>query len=232
MPIHDWSGTSEGEFHDLHLAWLAELRKVLNKNILPPGFYARAEQRIGIIEPDMVAFDQRVEPFGETGGLAIAEVQPKTREQYHRSSSVARQRQLVIRHKRTDRAVAFLEIVSPGNRQSTVEVERFVRKAQASLAHGYHLLIIDLFPPNNMLPFGVHARIWESDVSDFIVEPERPLFLLSYVAGADEVAYVEPVAVGQQMMDMPLFLSPTEYVNVPMESTYMEAFASGQPRRG
>lgn len=230
MPIHDWSRASAGEFHDLHLAWIAELRKVLNRNILPPGFYARAEQRIGIIEPDVVTFDHRVEPIEETGGVAVAEVQPKTSQQYQRSSVVSRQRQLVIRHKRNDRAVAFLEIVSPGNRQSAVEVDRFVRKAQTSLSHGYHLLIVDLFPPNNLLPHGLHAKIWEPDESAYVVQPERPLFLLSYAAGDDETAYVEPSAVGLAMLDMPLFLTPTEYVNVPLESTYMEAYSAGQPR--
>lgn len=43
-------------------------------------------------------------------------------------------------------------------------------------------------------------------------------------------AYVEPVAVGQALSDMPLFLDPGHYVNVPLESTYQAAY-EGVPRR-
>jgi len=34
------------------------------------------------------------------------------------------------------------------------------------------------------------------------------------------VAYVEPVAVGQPLPDMPLFLKPEFYVPAPLEETY------------
>jgi hypothetical protein len=34
------------------------------------------------------------------------------------------------------------------------------------------------------------------------------------------VAYVEFVAVGDELPDMPIFLRPGEYVKVPLESTY------------
>lgn len=35
MPIHDWTRVTAGTWHDFHLAWIAELRNVLNGGLLP-----------------------------------------------------------------------------------------------------------------------------------------------------------------------------------------------------
>ena len=45
-----------------------------------------------------------------------------------------------------------------------------------------------------------------------------------------KTAYVEPTAVGEAMIDMPLFLDADSYVPVPLEATYQEAW-SGVPAR-
>lgn len=38
------------------------------------------------------------------------------------------------------------------------------------------------------------------------------------------LAFVEPTAVGQEMQDMPVFLAPAWYVNVPLARTYESAW--------
>ena len=43
---------------------------------------------------------------------------------------------------------------------------------------------------------------------------------MSYNAGREKVAYIEPLAVGDSMLDMPLFLTPELHVKVPLETTY------------
>ena len=43
-------------------------------------------------------------------------------------------------------------------------------------------------------------------------------------------AYFDRIAVGQQLPDMPIFLTPFHYVNVPLEQTYMESYR-GAPER-
>jgi hypothetical protein len=43
-------------------------------------------------------------------------------------------------------------------------------------------------------------------------------------------AYVEPVAVGEALPEMPLFLEPGAHVLVPLEESYQSAFAA-VPRR-
>jgi hypothetical protein len=47
MPVHDWTRADDGLFHDFHYSWLWHLRDVLNGGLLPPGYYAMAEQHAG-----------------------------------------------------------------------------------------------------------------------------------------------------------------------------------------
>lgn len=54
--------------------------------------------------------------------------------------------------------------------------------------------------------------------------------LVAYETGLSVRAYVEPVAVGETLHDMPLFLEPGGHVPVPLERTYQAAFAA-LPRR-
>src|SRR5436309_8007648 len=58
MPVHDWNRVTAGTFHDFHLAWIAELCRVLNGGLLPPGYYALAEQVAGEIIPDVLTLQQ------------------------------------------------------------------------------------------------------------------------------------------------------------------------------
>lgn len=55
---------------------------------------------------------------------------------------------------------------------------------------------------------------------------EEPLTLASYVADSPVRvdAYVEHLAVGTALAEMPLFLNPERYVNVPLEATYQAAY--------
>ena len=68
---------------------------------------------------------------------------------------------------------------------------------------------------------GIHKAIWdEFEEEDFELPPDQPLMLAAYDAGPPRVAYVEPIAVGDVLPDMPLFLKPEFYVPAPLEATY------------
>jgi hypothetical protein len=144
---------------------------------------------------------------------------------------VLKQKTLVIRHSSGDRIVALIEIVSPGNKASRHGLRSLVAKVVEALYRGYHLLVIDLHRPTPRDPQGIHGVIW-AEISDesFEAPPERPLTLAAYSAGQIKRAYVEPIAVGDALPDMPLFLEPEGYVNVPLEATYQAAWR-GVPQR-
>ena len=115
----------------------------------------------------------------------------------------------------------MIEIVSPGNKASKAELRAFVEKTSDLIERGVHLLVIDLFPPTKRDPQGIHKLIWdELEEEDFELPADKPLILAAYEAGPDWVAYVEPVAVGDVLPDMPLFLRSGFYVPAPLEATY------------
>jgi hypothetical protein len=242
MPVHDWTRVEAGIFHDFHLDWIFTLKQALNQGVLPPDFYALAEQVAGGLHPDVLALEQTstaprtsngapVAPT--TGGIALATAPPRVRftavaEPDHYAQ---KRRRITIRHSSDDRVVALLEIVSPGNKGSQHGLRSFVDKAWEFLDAGIHLLVLDLFPPGPRDPQGIHAAIWSHIRDDnFRLPGDKPLTLVSYTAGQVTRAFIEPVAVGDVLPDMPLFLEPERYVLVPLEATYRTAF-DAVPRR-
>ena len=131
---------------------------------------------------------------------------------------------ITIRHPDGD-VVAILEIVSPGNKDSRHALNAFARKAVEFLQAGVHLLIVDLFPPGPRDPQGIHKVIWDRLHDEpFALPADKPLTLAAYAVGTETVAYVEPVAVGDSLPDMPLFLTGDRYVACPLEATYQTAW--------
>ena len=49
---------------------------------------------------------------------------------------------------------------------------------------------------------------------------------VAYVGGARPEAFIEPVAVGDTLPEMPLFLTPEVYVSMPLETTYQSAWGA------
>jgi Protein of unknown function (DUF4058) len=234
MPIHDWTRVGAGIFHDFHHSWIDEIKKALNAGLLPADYYALAEQIVGDLGPDVLTlqtdFPEAEPPSNNSRGtVAVAVAPPKAyfTAQTEMDQYVLKQNTLVIRHSSGDQIVALVEIVSPGNKASRHALRKFVEKAAAALWRGYHLLILDLQPPGPRDPQGIHGAIWEEIADASYRQPgNKPLTLAAYDAGPPKTAYVEPVAVGQALPDMPLFLRPGEYILVPLEATYRAAWQS------
>jgi hypothetical protein len=246
MPIHDWTRVDAGIFHHFHHEWISSISRALNSGLLPPDYYALAEQIAGGLHPDVLALEAtRRGPAPakangaadtverEEGGIALATTPPKVRFTMEiESESYAHKRnRVVIRHRSGDDVVAMVEIVSPGNKSNRHGLRSFVDKTVELLDAGIHLLVLDLFPPGPRDPQGIHAAIWSQfdDDSDFRLPNGLPLTLAAYRAGVP-AAFVETVAVGQALPEMPLFLTPNRYVPVPLEPTYRAAF-DAVPRR-
>lgn len=144
---------------------------------------------------------------------------------------LSRQRRVAIRHRSGDKLVAVIEIVSPGNKQSRRNLNEFIDKVTALLAQKIHVLIVDPFPPSELNPDGFHGAVWDRLLAGTYQQPrENPLTLVSYSARVPITAYVEPIAVGDGLVDMPLFLLPEHYISSPLEVTYSAAY-SGVPKR-
>jgi hypothetical protein len=211
--------------------------RALNRGVLPAGFYALEEQVAGGLGPDVLTLkgltdaepsqDSTSAQAGAGGEIALATAPPKVRftAESEMDRYVRRRKRVVIRHVSDHEVVAMIEIISPGNKSSRNGIQTFVDKAAELLDEGIHLLFIDLFPPGPRDPQGIHGEIWSAIEDDtFRLPQDARLTLVAYSAADSKQAFIEPVAVGGVLPDMPLFLQPGGYVSVPLEETYQAAF--------
>jgi Protein of unknown function (DUF4058) len=234
MALHDWTRVEGGISHDFHTVWIGAIRTALNDGVLPPGYYALAEQHAGRAITDVLTLHASPVPFEPltlppaTGGTAVAEAPPRARRKLSvEPAALARRRSVAVRHVSGHRLVGLIEIVSPANKDRASHVEEFVAKAVSALEVGVHLLLVDLFSPGRYDPAGLHGAVLQrldQSHEPYNVPAGEPATLASYAAGPVVDIYVEHVAVGAVLPDMALFLRPDRYVNVPLEPTYQAAY--------
>ncbi len=201
MPVHDWTRVDAGTFHTFHTSWITHLMEAFNGGLLPTNYYALSEQ---------VATRMQADP------LTLHAVPRPTRPR----------RRLAIRQVSGHRVVAVVEIVSPTDKDCRASVRDLAEKVVRSLEADVQVLLLDLLPLTKHAPGGIHGAVWSTfDATPYRIPEGAPLALVSYVRRGEETeAYLEPVAVGQTLSDMPLFLNRERYVNVPVEATYMTAY--------
>ncbi len=237
MPIHDWTRVIPGAFHDFHVEWMTSIKHALNRGLLPSNYYAMAEQVTGYVAPDVLTLERPARNGTKkpptTRGIALADAPPKV---HYRAKSeleifTRKASTIVIRHASDHDVVAMIEIVSKGNKNQRQRLGQFLEKVHAILQEGINLMVIDLYPPNRLAPQGIHHAIWEqvtgidsAGAEDFALPKDKKLTIASYIGGTFPETFVEPTAVGLPLPDMPLFLTPAENVNVPLERTYETAF--------
>jgi len=131
---------------------------------------------------------------------------------------------IVVRHE-LGQVLAIIELISPGNKNSTHAIRSIVEKLVQLLRQGINLLVIDPFPPSSRDPRGIHALIW-NEITDqpFQLPTDRQLTIVSYQAAPSKTAWVEPTSVGTTLPAMPLFLRNENYVNLPLETSYQQTW--------
>lgn len=226
MPMHDWTRVKAGTYHNFHYRWIAAIMDRLNAGLLPEGYFAMAEQIIGKPETDVVALQtgarRHAVPRRNGAGVALAPPRtrfvmpiPKEQELY-----AGKANQVTIRHE-LGQVVAVIEILSPGNKDRKHAFATFTDKAADLLQQKVNLLIVDPFPPGKHDPQGIHGALWEILAEQsFELPADKPLTVASYQVGPIFTAFVEPIAVGDRLPDMPLFLEGDLFVLAPLEETY------------
>lgn len=230
MPMHDWTRVAAGIYHAFHHEWISEITRALNRGLLPESLYALPEQVAAGFGPDVLTL-QDVNAAGASGsgggGATLARVKPRATHTAKLAGGVQPRRKslVAVRHVSGDRIVAMIEIVSPGNKTTASAFRAFVQKAGELLTRHIHLLLLDPFPPGPRDPNGIHDAIWEDFAGgSFDLPPDKPLTLVAYDAGFDTEAFVETIAVGDAVPDMPLFLAPECHILIPLDATYRAAW--------
>lgn len=109
----------------------------------------------------------------------------------------ARANRVAVRN-RPREVVAVVEIISPGDKGARHASPADIDNLFDMIPKGVHLLVIDLFPP---------------------------MTVAAHRVTAPRTAYVEPIAVGDELPDLPLFLAPGEYVPAPLSASYAATWA-------
>ena len=245
MPLHDWSLVDSGIFHNFHLLWIGRLNSILNEKILPEPFYAIAEPVLGEAVPDVITLQEQGaaertldRPAGQglvhedpsLGAVALAPSPVLVQDLGPRDPYALLSRQISIRDSlRSDRVVAVIELVSHANKASRVHSERFIEKSLNLLAKGIHLMVIDVQPGTTLVPRGFHEKICEAYAASPLSQPEgRSCQLASYEVLETAIvrSHVVPLRAGDELPEMPVFLLPHQFVRLPLEPSYREAFAS------
>ena len=232
MPIHDWTKVRAGIFHDFHHEWLSSIKHALNGGLLPDGYYAMVDQRLGEVIPDVLTLEGEPGPTASAGSRRANGSALLTKPQRKATAEIEieflrrRQKILTVCHVSDDEIVAMIEIMSPGKKSARRPLSAFVDKVPSTLERQIHVSVVDVFPPGRRDPNGIHGVIWEEIAGEkYRLPKRRPLTVVSYEAEAVVRAYVEHVAIGEELPDMPLFLEPGGCIEVPLERTYHEAFA-------
>jgi hypothetical protein len=240
MPIHDWTCVDAGIVFAFYHSWVTDLARALNRGMLPEDFYALPEQHAAGFGPEVLTLQgsqvdtessSGQQSASDSGGLLV--VEPKLMPTAETDMEFYRRKQMsiVVRHVTGDRVVAIIEIVSPGNKSTRHALRSFVEKAAELLDRRIHLLIVDLLPPGPRDPRGIHAAIWDEIAGQEYASPvDKPLTLAAYETALTVRAYVQNVAVGSALPEMPLFLEPNGCIQAPLEATYQSAFAA-MPQR-
>ena len=232
MPMHDWTKVPSGLFHDFHQTWSIQIKTSLNAGLLPTGLSALVEQRFGPKEPDVLAIETQSEPnrgnAHDGGALATVE-RPRSRYILRSDKKIyaAKANRIAVKH-HLGRTVSVIEIVSPGNKDSRAAVRSLIGKTLEYLRAGVHVLLIDPFPPTKRDPQGMHGLIWDEAGSDDALEfaSPRDRIFASYQATDELTAYLEVLGVGDVLPSMPLFLPGGTSIEVPLEETYLAAWAT------
>ncbi len=225
MPMHDWTRVEPTIFHHFHQLWSVAIADVLNSRLLPKGLSALIERQSG--EPPVIDKPRFKQSPG--GTMTV----PRTRMQVETSDAVQLRRanHIAVRH-RLGEVVCIIEIVSPGNKAGKFALRSFVEKTHEFLRAGVNVLLIDPFPTGPRDPYSLHKVIWdEFEEVPFDLPADERLLLAAYRAGdalaeLSAVAYLEPLAVGAAMPDMPAWLDRDTFVEVPLESSYNAAWAT------
>lgn len=203
-----------------HGSWPAAIVMALNRK-LPPRYLAEPCIHLGVsMEIDVTASDEEMpapSPSGfDTGAGGVATDPPDQYAYEVRVFDTWRDRRLV----------AAVEIVSPGNKDRPESRRAFVTKCAALLQQRVSVVIVDLVTTRQ---FNLYGDLLESiGQADPALAPEPPPL---YAAACrwtrrDEAwhfeSWLHPLALGQPLPTLPLWLADNFAVPLELEASYEE----------
>jgi hypothetical protein len=238
MPLRDhfrppvWKLVSWEGFHG---GWpMTIVQRLLPK--LPQQYTAEPRVHLGkFFEIDVCAFEgeepelPQVSTSEEPGGVATATLAPP-RPTFTVDADLSSEyayEVLVFDHDRQRQLVAAVEIVSPGNKDRKASRRAFVAKCAALLQQGVCLSIVDIV---TIRRFNLYAELLAfMELTDPAFSPQPPPVYAVTCRGhnVDDTgrfqSWAYPLAIGQPLSDLPIWLSEDDYVMLELEASYEDA---------
>lgn len=231
MPLRDHFRSPVNDTHswdEVHGGWPMEIVRHL-RDLLPSGFRAAPNVHLGSgFEIDVTTCESATAPESDEGGAAtLLALSPTLTVE----ADLSEQDEYEVRIYDTEHGrvlVAAIEIVSPSNKDRPNTRELFVGKLANLLQQGVCVSIVDLVSVRQANLYAeLLALLGHSDPS----LGETPPYLYAVTLRARQRprrrtslldAWFYPMAVGQPLPTIPLWLAPALRVMLPLETSYQE----------
>lgn len=241
MPLRDHFHPpldNKRSWNELHCAWPTVIVMALNKQ-LPPRYVAAPQVHLGAyFEIDVASFEEDG-PAGlasggseEKGGVATAVWSPP-RPTLEVSTDLPDQDEYEVRvydAERERRLVAAVEIVSPGNKDRPESRRAFVAECAALLRQHVSVAVVDVVTTRQFNLYGELLEFVGQDDPALAHEPP-PLYAAAcrwkHEGDSPRLrprlqTWAYPVAVGQPLPTLPLWLADNLAVPLELEASYEE----------
>jgi len=234
MPLRDHFRSPVNDKHRwdaVHGQWPGEIVRTLF-DLLPPGFQAEPKVYHGApfeVDVAMIEDDDRPPSTADAGGGTATLTTSETVLTLDADLSEFDEYEVRVYDERRERTlVAAIELVSPANKDRPEAREQFLGKAAALLRQDVCVVVVDIVTvPQANLYAQLLARIGQSDprLSD-PPQPSSAATLRSRRPPKKRRAVLDawffPMAVGEPLPAVPLWLSPDLRITLPLEPSYQE----------
>jgi hypothetical protein len=219
-----------------HSQWAASLAAYLNRDILPPRYYADMQVHFGgsIEEIDVTTPESpldRPPPSPEAGTTAVvapAAVWAPPEPPLVMPAVFPDEFEVLIYVEEGGlNPIAAVELVSPGDKDRPETRQGFAAKCAKYLHQGIGLAVIDVVTNRRANLHDELVRLMEL-TAEYAFPGQPPVYAVAYrparrKAGGQIDVWLAPLAVGQPLPTVPLALRGADCVPLDLEATYTEA---------
>jgi hypothetical protein len=218
-------------WESFHATWAGSIADSLNRDLLPPGYFAEEHVHVGSrVEVDVGTFEEHDAGVGDgsRGGTATAATwtapAPTSTWPAVFPDSVE---VLVYSGEAGPTLVAAVELISPGNKDRPAERRAFAAKCAAYLQQGIGLVVVDVVTSRSAdlhaeLASMVHAPATEAVPARLYAAADQPIRSADASRSRIDV-WSTGLSVGQPLPELPLALDKGRVVPLDLDSSYAVA---------
>ncbi len=219
--------TYSRHWESFHGAWAYKIMEVLNRHVLPPGYFAEHTMHVGPVEIDVPTFEEPSPAHVEgNGGVAVQTWAPPAVALTMPAVFPDEIEVRVFHQQGGPQLVAAIELASPGNKDRPETRRLFAAKCAGYLQARVGLVVIDVVTDRSA---NLHNEMidWLQAPSARL-DPEPSLYTVSYrpvqSASGDHIdMWPTALALGRALPTVPLALHGGPTLPLDLEAAYAEA---------